>query len=270
MKSGTTSLYRWLGDRGDVFVPTIKEPNFFSEDRVWRKGVTWYASLFTGADSARAVGEASVSYTDPARAVMSAGRIAEVLPEVRLVYVVRDPVERLRSHYRHEVQRGREQRPLREALMDPQSPYVAWSRYHLCLQPYLERFSEERVCVVPFEELVTEERLGWGAILKHLNLPHQSAPVTRANVTAGKRGFTRLARMLWDSGLLAKAQRLPRPIRRMGRRILLSNSDRYRDLLATSEEPLPSSLTNDLAEEADLLARTLGWSESPWRRSTNE
>ena len=66
------------------------------------------------------------------------------VPRARLIYVVRQPVERLRSHYRHEVQRSRERRPLIEAISAEGNPYVETSRYFACLRPYIDRFPRIR------------------------------------------------------------------------------------------------------------------------------
>ena len=58
--------------------------------------------------------------------------------------MVRDPIERMLSHYLHNVGGGYETRPMEEALADPDSAYVARSRYAMQLEPYLEAFERER------------------------------------------------------------------------------------------------------------------------------
>ena len=64
MKAGTTSLYHYLRDHPQVFMPDTKEVNFFNPLRNWRHGVSWYEEQFRAAPAeALAVGEASTSYT---------------------------------------------------------------------------------------------------------------------------------------------------------------------------------------------------------------
>ena len=76
--------------------------------------------------------------------------------EARVIYMVRDPIERMLSHYLHNVSGGYETRPLDEALADPDSAYVARSRYAMQLEPYLEAFARERILIVANEELADE------------------------------------------------------------------------------------------------------------------
>ena len=84
----------------------MKEPVFFSDETAWNRGTDWYRSLFAESAPGSLTGEASVEYTDPAVADTAAARIAATIPDARLVCLLRDPIDRLRSHYRHEVQRG--------------------------------------------------------------------------------------------------------------------------------------------------------------------
>jgi hypothetical protein len=76
-----------------------------------------------------------------------------LLPDARLIYVVRDPIDRMLSHYLHNVGGGYDDRPLADAFADPQSAYVNRSRYYFQLEPYLEAFGPERIEIVTREEL---------------------------------------------------------------------------------------------------------------------
>ena len=62
MKAGTTSLFHYLRDHPQVFLPEEKELYFFTEEDNWHRGLEWYRSRFRGAGDAKAVGEASVGY----------------------------------------------------------------------------------------------------------------------------------------------------------------------------------------------------------------
>ncbi|MDQ4058746.1 MAG: sulfotransferase, partial [Actinomycetota bacterium] len=64
MKAGTTSLYHYLRSHPEVFMPAVKELDFFVEDINWRRGLSWYRRQFASAPpEARAVGEASTNYS---------------------------------------------------------------------------------------------------------------------------------------------------------------------------------------------------------------
>jgi hypothetical protein len=76
-----------------------------------------------------------------------------VVADARLVYMVRDPIDRMLSHYLHNVGGGYDDRTLADAFADPESAYVTRSRYFFQLEPYLEEFGEKRIEIVGREEL---------------------------------------------------------------------------------------------------------------------
>src|SRR5688572_24468381 len=101
MKAGTTSLWQYLRRHPEIFMSKLKEPGYFTEELRWDQGIEWYRSLFDDAGSARAVGEASTSYTKWPRFAGIPARMHALVPEARLIYLVRDPGDRIRSHYIH-------------------------------------------------------------------------------------------------------------------------------------------------------------------------
>lgn len=133
-------------------MPPQKEIDFFSIDEVWDRGMPWYERQFETAAGSQVVGEASPSYSKHHEFPHAAERIHDVLPDVRLIYCIRDPVDRLLSHYRHEVVRGRERRPFVDAVADDQR-YRDASLYGHQLHQHLERTDGSRVLVVEAEEL---------------------------------------------------------------------------------------------------------------------
>src|SRR4051794_1541363 len=145
-KAGTTSLYHYLATHPQVFVSDPKELRFFIEEINWRKGLGWYESQFAGADGAVARGELTPEYALHPVYGGVPERIASVLPDARLVYLVRDPIERMRSQYRHRVLDRLEARPIADAFRaDPQ--YLDGSRYAFQIEQYLPWFDRERLLV---------------------------------------------------------------------------------------------------------------------------
>jgi hypothetical protein len=153
MKSGTTSLFHYLQAHPQVFMSPLKEVDFFAEGGNWSRGLDWYRRQFDGAGpEAVAIGEASTSYSKYPEYEGVPERIAATLPDVRLIYVVRDPVERIRSHYQHRSLVGAEREPLEAAVLrDPR--YVDCSRYAFQIEQYLKVFPRERLLTVSSEEL---------------------------------------------------------------------------------------------------------------------
>ena len=111
-KSGTTSLYQYLVDHPDVCPPCTKEVLFY--DRNAGRGMGYYRSFFPlRRRDGTITGEASPYYFQHP---LVAERVAATLPTVKCIVLLRDPVERAWSHYRHNVKAGREPCGFREAL----------------------------------------------------------------------------------------------------------------------------------------------------------
>src|SRR5437667_3118215 len=120
--SGTTSLYGYLKQHPDVFMPALKEPHYFAqitpshEQRYLRTIVrdeAAYLRLFLKAKGYPAIGEASPSYLWDANAPH---RIRKAVPHAKIIILLRDPVERAYSHYLMDVREGRQDLPFLQAL----------------------------------------------------------------------------------------------------------------------------------------------------------
>ena len=98
-KCGTTSLHYYLNLHPQILMSREKELNFFITERNWSKGVDWYRSQFV--EKAEIYGESSPNYTDYIRFGGVPERMYSVVPDARLIYILRDPIERIVSHYVH-------------------------------------------------------------------------------------------------------------------------------------------------------------------------
>ena len=175
MKAGTSSLHEYLHQHPEIFMSRLKEPQYFAPHKTrwgqpWGQGYShpepgddWYLRLFAAAGDARYAGESSVSYTARPWVGDCEKRIHEFNPAARLIYILRDPVERSLSHYWHFVADGREDRSP-EAAMRRRGEYVSRSDYALQLQPYLETFGSNQVYILTLEELQHNP----GNTLRHL------------------------------------------------------------------------------------------------------
>ena len=151
LKCGTTSLHHYLNLHPEIAMSRPKELNFFVAELNWGLGPQWYASHFERAAPIR--GESSPHYTNLPRFAGVAERMRELLGEARIIYMVRDPIDRMLSHYLHNVGGGYESRPIEVALADPSSAYVSRSRYAMQAEPYLRAFGTDNVLVLTREEL---------------------------------------------------------------------------------------------------------------------
>jgi hypothetical protein len=152
-KAGTTSLHAYLDRHPEVDMARGKELDFFLPDRTWGNGVDWYASQF---GDAPVRGESSPNYTAWPLWEDVPARAAATVPDARLVYIVRDPLERIESHYLQRRELEGERRPIDEALGDlddPHNTYVARSRYATQIERWLEHFGRDRLLVIAQEDL---------------------------------------------------------------------------------------------------------------------
>src|SRR6185295_6140807 len=102
MKCGTSTLHVQLAAQPGFFMSEPKEPNFFSDDAEFARGEGWYRGLFAGAGEGDLRGESSTHYTKLPTHPRTVERLASELGrDLRFVYVVRHPVDRLVSHYVH-------------------------------------------------------------------------------------------------------------------------------------------------------------------------
>jgi len=153
MKCGTTSLHYYLSLHPQICMSRNKELNFFAAEFNWPKGLAWYRSHFTG--TAKIYGESSPVYSNYPLYDGIPERMASVVPRTKLIYLVRDPVERLLADYVHCYALELEHRPLTEVLSDlsPHNPYIQRSLYALQLQPYRDCFPDSQILVLAQEEL---------------------------------------------------------------------------------------------------------------------
>jgi Sulfotransferase domain len=154
LKCGTTSIHHYLGLHPEIQMSKPKELNFFARELNWDLGLDWYASRFD--DRFRVRGESSPHYTNLPRFEGVPERIREHCPDARLIYMVRDPIKRILSHWVHATGAGYETRELVPTLSEPDSAYIQRSLYWMQLQPYLELFDREQIEVITQEELQGE------------------------------------------------------------------------------------------------------------------
>jgi hypothetical protein len=118
------------------------------------------------------------------------------IPEARILYLMRDPVERAISHYWHFVAAGRETLPPDRALRE-RDDYVARSDYAWQIEPYLKRFGEDQVYLLTLEDLQADPRgrlpgcsPGWGWTTPSRSTRSERHNVRERRATADPRRFS--------------------------------------------------------------------------------
>jgi len=157
MKCGSTTLYRDLLTHPRVFFPMDKEPCNLCDDHVLTDaGRQEYEALFKRASPEQLCAEASTDYTKlPDRQGVAERAFTVLGPELRVIYLVRDPIKRLISHHHHEYSRGEMPADIGEAV-ERYPSLVNYSRYAMQLEPWFKTFGSDNVRVVRFEDYIAD------------------------------------------------------------------------------------------------------------------
>jgi hypothetical protein len=141
-KSGTSSFYDYLCRHPKIYMPPLKEPQFFSNDSVFARGPDWYKNLFIAANEDQLVGEASTTYSRWPHTMDSPELIHRAIPNAKFIYIMRHPIDRAFSHYVHHMRAGITM-TFEEALRK-NSIYVDCSMYITQIERYLQYFPRDQ------------------------------------------------------------------------------------------------------------------------------
>ncbi len=170
MKSGTTSLYRDLLTHPRVFFPLDKEPeNLCSDDVLTDAGRARYEKMFERAGPDQLCAEASTAYTKRPTFEGVAERARKLMPEARLIYLIRDPVARLLSHHHHMRVEGSMPESLEQAI-EEHPELLDYSRYAMQLDPWANAFGADAIRVVRFEDYIADREASAAALQQFLGL----------------------------------------------------------------------------------------------------
>jgi Sulfotransferase domain len=184
MRSGTTSLARYLGTHPQLYVASNKELHFF--DIRYDLGVDWYRSHFADAGPDQLAGEATPVYMYDQ---LAPARMAELIPDARLVVSLRDPVDRAYSHYwmRHERKQDElpdfaaavAAEPRRLAANESSKAdmgYLARGRYLWQLERLAQLYPRDRIHVLLFEDLRDHPAREYTAVTRFLGVDDHHVP----------------------------------------------------------------------------------------------
>lgn len=252
MKAGTTTLYRDLSLHPDIYMPPEKEPETLARlgsdaARIGRD----YASLFRFAPAGAIRGEASTAYTKRPKHEGVADIAKQVCgPELRIVYLRRDPLKRIISHYKHAFGSGETKLSFEEAVQsDPL--YVAISRYDWQIQPWIDAFGSEAVLQLSFEDYVKDRQGVARQVCSHIGVDPDRLPPVDDDAAFNASDNKPVARSRLTQALVASRlyQRVAKPL------IPAALRDRARSTLPKAP---PVEVTLSEADREKLLAEVTG------------
>ncbi len=279
MRSGTTALHEVLAGHPDVFMASFKEPAYFADPAElatdsavvaaagYAGDLQAYESLFEDASGERYRGESSTHYTKQPRITGIAEKLGQYAPDARIVYLVRDPVDRALSHYRFEVQRRYETRAALDALRsDP--IYLAVSDYALQIRPFIEQFGRERVYITSLEDLASNPATELIALYRWLEVDEGAGGLTLPRRNAIDAPMTRAPRAtqsLRKSAWYRSAVRLiPKGARRAAKAVV----DRPMDESELERSEVRAFLADQLHRKIPPFEELAGREFTAWHRAS--
>lgn len=166
-KSGTTSLEEKLSRHPDVYIPqgmtvggtTIRdELHFFDSEEEydsevsghWEKGIEWYKRQFSGGSGEDVAGERTATYLHNKNA---AGRIKQVVPDVKLIFILRDPRKRAYSQYWMHRRNSGDTTPFADLVLEDRGSMLTSGHYAEQLKIYLDNFRRSQIKLFTLKEL---------------------------------------------------------------------------------------------------------------------
>lgn len=152
MKCATSTLHDQLNAQPGFFMSEPKEPYFFSDDPVWARGLDWYTDLFAAAEATDICGESTTHYTKLPTYPDTIQRMVEHIPDAKLIYVMRHPIDRLVSQYVHQWTEREIEIPIDQAIHE-HPELIAYSKYAMQLAPFFEHWDASEILPVFFESI---------------------------------------------------------------------------------------------------------------------
>lgn len=199
MKAATSTLYRQLAAQPGIFMAKPKEPNFFSDPGQWGLGLDWYRGLFAAAPADALCGEASTHYSKLPTWPDALPRLRATMPGARLIYMMRHPIDRLVSHYRH----GWLERSIAEPIdraIGRHPGLVDYGRYAMQIAPWLEAFGPEAVLPVFMERLIAAPQRELERICRFIG--YAGEPVWRDEIEPQNVSTERLRDSAWRDRII--------------------------------------------------------------------
>jgi hypothetical protein len=185
-KAGTTTLHNIIKQHRNIFLPSVKELRYFSKDRFYAKGVEWYHKYFNKIKDESAIGEITPNYLCSTKA---AERIYKYNKDMKIIIILRDPVERAYSHYLMKKRNGKEKldfdtcidnelKQLEKSMTGNELEinesnaygYIARGLYFKQIERYLKYFDIDKIHILTLEEFVKNPEMETNKIFGFLGV----------------------------------------------------------------------------------------------------
>ena len=281
-KSGTTSLYHYLGQHPEIYVSPVKEPEYFSFPETQPNfigpnrqpmnggiitGTDEYHSLFNDVTREKAIGECSTSYLFLSQA---AANIQQTIPDCRIIMILRNPIDRTYSNYLDHVMTLNEGLTFEDALQAESERgaehwrwgylYSRQSFYYDQVKRYYDLFDNRQISVCLFDDLVANPVGFMQALYRFLEVDDHFIPDVRTPYNPSG-----VPRAIWLQGFLFGQYRslrlvtplIPKFVKRTVKRLVMKINLRKKSMSGVMRRQLRDLFTADIDALEPLIRRDL-------------
>ena len=241
-KSGTTTLCNALMRHPDIYMYPKKETHYFN-NLFTKRDMDWYEDLFADAPDDALVMEGTPDYAMSDCVERTARRLAEHIPDAKLILMVRNPIDRIESHYVQMLSNAREEIPIEEAL-EKWPEIVETSDYGATVETLEKYFARDQILVIFLDEYKADKDAVHAEVLDFLEVDASDEAIAEVGA---QEALHRREDQGMDGALLAQLRRwkhyerlnmlMPRRVIAMGKRLLRRSID------------VPSSLPPETREQ---------------------
>lgn len=260
-KCATTWLYDCLYEHPEVLMPETDSVHYF--DIFYEEGEKWYSDYFSDYDGERVIGEETPTYI---RDEMAPKRIAETLPDVKLIFTLRNPIDRAFSHWWHEKSKGKHSFEFSEVLQnyDLYQNWIVPGFYYRHLTRFTQHIPRDQIKICFFDDLVEDDSAYVQDVYSFLDVDDDYVPsLINQKVNEGRfRGVNRES--IYGSMVSVYTKVAPeaaidifRPLHRRFMEILASQTEYDEGMDEEIRERLERQYVNDIGSLSEYVGRDL-------------
>lgn len=268
-KGGTTSVFNYLEEHPEVFLPKIKEPHFFSSpeilDTYYNAQIvtdqSQYINLYKDSQNQKAIGDLSTSYLFNQK---SAERIEKFNPDSKIIIVLRNPVDRAISHYLMDHNLGYINIPLIDVIKNKENhalfyrEYIELGYYESQIRNYYKIFDKSKILIILSEDLFSNTLKVVSNIYKFIGVKEDFIPDTSKRYNQYRKPkFEIVKNIARSKGVMNILNILPKEIKKIIKTTLYSSTKK--PTLIKERDLLKNLYRENIIKTSDLINRDLGY-----------
>jgi hypothetical protein len=227
MKAATSTVCAYLEDHPEVYCVPNCEPNYFSHDHNYEKGLEWYLQFFSESKDYKNRGEGSNFYSARALYPHAAERIYALNPGIKIIYMVRHPIKRIISAWIQRRSDSGDSVPptVDAAVIEMPDEFIGQSQYYYNIQPYIDLFPRDSLFIGFMEDLGANREVFFHQLCNFLGVEYASIQRGHVNPSSGKKIPNQLYTKFNKSQIFRSAKTLaPKGLKKAVKRTMMKDA----------------------------------------------